>query len=801
MTTAEQLHDLRREKDFRPARFLMLLRRHFWLIGVSAGVVLAASVAYALFWPAVYEGDASLRIDKAKTELPNADFALETELNTEIEVLSSRSLVGELVDSLGLRFEIATPRTTTADAVLASLVVPAAADTASLELRLRPDSTVLVLRDGSVDTVGLGRVGHPLTLKGGITLTVAPAALAYKSITATVAARDDAIDEAIKRLKIDRPVRLGNLVTVAYRDRSAGQARDGANLLVRRFLAGRTSQGHGAARASVAFLQAQLDSLSTELRAAEDSLRRFRESRGVVDIGMEATTGVTQMAQLRAQRDDMAAERDALASLLAEVRATQVSAESLGPSPYRRLIAFPSLLKNDAASQILRSLAAVEDQRAELLIRRMPADSDVQTLTARIQELDDQLRSIAETYLQGLSNQVAAIDLNIAGMGRQLAEVPGKEFEAARLERRPKVLQDMYALLATRLKEAEIAQAAEEQDIRVVDAATLPLKPAWPRPLICVAGGLFLGLLVGLLAAFVREYFDKSVHTRYDVQALTGVPVLGLIPRFPKSRRHSRSHRDGKGLVVGVNRAAGVDLNDERNPRGMLVAGRKRLSGIAEAYGHLQTNLAFSKADHPPKVLMITSPLPGDGKTTSATNLALTLAQRGQRVLVIDADLRRGVINRAFSTSRSPGLTEVLTGKEPLEKAIWTVKTAQGHKLSFVPTGELPSHPAGLLGSNAMRELLTRLAATYDVILIDSAPVNSVTDTAVLAPLVDGVLVVARSGSTPLEALAFGIEQLRHVRAPLIGAILNDIDLRRDAAYDSVYRYYGHTEYAAAGPG
>jgi capsular exopolysaccharide synthesis family protein len=195
---------------------------------------------------------------------------------------------------------------------------------------------------------------------------------------------------------------------------------------------------------------------------------------------------------------------------------------------------------------------------------------------------------------------------------------------------------------------------------------------------------------------------------------------------------------------------------------------------------------------------MITSPLPGDGKTTSATNLALILSQRGQKVVLIDADLRRGVINRAFSTSRSPGLTEVLTGQEPLEKGIWTVKTGEGHKLYFIPTGELPAHPAGLLGSEAMKNLLATLVQRYDVVLLDSAPVNAVTDSAVLARHTDGVLVVARAGTTPLEALSFGIEQLRHVKAPILGAILNDIDLKRDTAYDRVYQYYGAPEYTGA---
>jgi tyrosine-protein kinase Etk/Wzc len=803
MATVEQLQAARREDDFRPARFLMLIRRHLWLIIGIATAVVVVVVAYTVLATQIWQATASIRIDHSKTAAAQGDFTLETEINTEMAVLGSRSLAEEAVDSLSLRGAISAPRRTVRSHVLSALNISPAADTATLVLTQQPDSGFLVTRDDTKDTVGKAVIGKPATLKGGVSLTLAPGALEAPIYELDIADRTYTLDGFQKALNIDRPSRLGNLVTVAYKGSDALLAREIVDLVVRRFIISRQAQGQGTAQASVSFLKLQLDSLSRQLRYAEDSLRTFRDQRHVVDIGVEATSGVNHLADLQAMRNDLSSERDALGQMLAEIRAATVVAVPGAPSPYRRLLAFPTLLKNQAASQLLNSLAGLEDQRAQLLIRRTPADPDVQTVNQRITDLDDQLRAMAETYHSGLANQIAALDITIAKMTSQLAEVPGKELEAARLERRPKVLGELYELLQTRLKEAELAAAAEEQDILLVDPASVPYKPVSPRKMLNLAAGLFLGGLLGLLAAFAREFFDHSVHTRYDVQALTGVPVLGLIPRFPQARRRvkSASEHAKKNLVVGVNGDAGRDLatgGDARDPRKMLVAGRRRLSGIAEAFGHLQTNLAFVGADGGPRVIMITSPLPGDGKTTSATNLALILSQRGQRVVLIDADLRRGVINRAFSTSRSPGLTEALTGKEPLEKAIWTVKTGEGHKLYFIPTGELPTHPAGLLGSEAMKNLLDTLLHRYDVVLLDSAPVNSVTDSAVLARHTDGVLVVARSGTTPLEALSFGIEQLRHVKAPILGAILNDIDLKRDSAYDRVYQYYGAPEYTGA---
>ncbi|MEP6472410.1 MAG: GNVR domain-containing protein, partial [Gemmatimonadota bacterium] len=637
MATAEQLHATRRENDFRPARFLMLIRRHLWMIfGVGLGVMTVV-VAYTFLATKIWEATATVRVDHPKTAAPVGDFTLETEINTEMAVLASRSLAEQSVDSLGLRASLAIPYGPVSlgwrvvrSHVLSNIWVEPQADTSTMLLTQRSDSSFLVTRADTRDSLGVARVGSPLVLKNGVKLTLAAGALDQKQYELDINDRASTLDGFQKTLNIDRPSRLGNLVSVAYRDQDPKLARDLVDLVVRRFISSRQSQGQGTAQASVGFLRSQLDSLSQQLRFAEDSLRKFRDRRHVVDLGVEATSGVNHLADLQAQRSELASERDALGQMLIEIRGQAAAPVSGAPSPYRRLIAFPSLLRNQAAGQLLTSVAGLEDQRAQLLIRRTTADPDVQTIDQRITDLDSQLQAMAETYHAGLSNQISALDITIGRMSQQLAEVPGKELEAARLERRPKVLGDLYDMLQTRLKEAELAAAAEEQDILLVDPASVPFKPVWPKKLINVLAGFLLGGLLGLLAAYSREYFDRSVHTRYDVQSLTGVPVLGLIPRFPKSpRKLSKGVEQAKkNLVVGVNSDAGRDLpsTDGRDPKKMLVAGKRRLHGIAEAFGHLQTNLAFLGSEGGPRIIMITSPLPGDGKTTNATNLALILA-------------------------------------------------------------------------------------------------------------------------------------------------------------------------------
>jgi capsular exopolysaccharide synthesis family protein len=219
---------------------------------------------------------------------------------------------------------------------------------------------------------------------------------------------------------------------------------------------------------------------------------------------------------------------------------------------------------------------------------------------------------------------------------------------------------------------------------------------------------------------------------------------------------------------------------------------------MAEAYGVLQTNIAFARPDAPVKTLVFTSPLAGDGKTTTAVNLSISLAQRGVRVLLVDADLRRGLVHSALGGGREPGLSEVLRGHTPFDAARRSVTVGERGRLDFLPTGKLITDNVGQTGSPAMREFLLQAREEYDIVIVDTPPVNIITDAALLGSSADGVVLVARSGVTDAAALTYAVEQLRHVRAPLLGVVLNDIDLRRDAAYDSSYRYFRDYEYSTS---
>ena len=209
------------------------------------------------------------------------------------------------------------------------------------------------------------------------------------------------------------------------------------------------------------------------------------------------------------------------------------------------------------------------------------------------------------------------------------------------------------------------------------------------------------------------------------------------------------------------------------------------------------TNLGFAGVANPIRVVLVTSALPGDGKTTVATNLALTIAREGKRVLLIDADLRGGRVDAALRLPLAAGLGEVLRGQQEFETAVMQVPADGGREVHVLPRGTAKADPAALLASDKPREVLARARELYDMVIIDTPPVNAVADAALLSRQCDGVLIVARAGVTARDALVFAMEQLRIVHAPVIGAVLNDVDLRGDAGVDGAYQYYGR--YAHSG--
>jgi capsular exopolysaccharide synthesis family protein len=778
---------------------IRLVRRHTLLVAACAIVAGAAGMFVTARLPRLYEASVAIRVDEKApqaTAIGAPNYSRDNALGTEVEMLRSRELALAVVDSLGLRLAVAELGSGAGKPVSRSMAmsdVRVRADAPPMWYKLVqvPDGG-LELQDSSGSSVVRPSIGEMVRV-GGIMFRLAPGVADYVPLKLAVLTADEAADALRRSVSPGRRSRDADLIDVQVRGNDPVLVRDIANAYGRLYVATHQSARQLEAKHSVAFLGEQLDRVSRQLDSAEHSLESYRTRAGAINLTEEASTGVSRRGELLAQRNAIDAERDALDRL---VRSTRAGESSRGADHYRELLAFPTLLRSGAASGLQSALSAAEQKRSDLLTRRTERDEEVKATEARIAELHGQIRDFAMTYLQGLTNQVDALDATLSRSDAALSTLPQKELRQSELERAAKTTEAVYAMLQDRYKEAEIAAAATDASIRLVDEAVLPRRPVSPKPLLNLVLAMLAGLMIGVGGAFLRDSSDRSLRTRAQLLALTGSPVLSLIPRLKSPSGFSARFpglltRTG-GQPQDSRRGDGSSHSVVRQSRSPVTSySAEDLFSFAASYSRLVTNLGFAGFANPIRVVLVASALPGDGKTTVATNLALTIAREGKRVLLIDADLRGGRIDTMLRLPVGAGLGEVLRGQHAFEAAVRQVPAGDGRVMHVLPRGTAKADPAALLASDKPREVLARARELYDMIILDTPPVNAVADAALLSRQCDGVLVVARAGVTARDALVFAMEQLRIVHAPVIGAVLNDVDLRGDAGVDGAYQYYG----------
>jgi capsular exopolysaccharide synthesis family protein len=321
----------------------------------------------------------------------------------------------------------------------------------------------------------------------------------------------------------------------------------------------------------------------------------------------------------------------------------------------------------------------------------------------------------------------------------------------------------LYQGLLQKLKEAGVLAGLHANDVEIIDRALVPIVKSAPKVQLYLMLGLAVGVVAGILLAFLVDSLDTSILDIDVLEQTTGVPTIGTIPKA----------RAGQSVTFN----GGVQETELDN------ATRRMM----ESYWALRTSLLLSHAGAPPRTLAITSAIPSEGKTTTAINLALTLAQGEDRVLLIECDLRRPTFGLRMGIGGA-GLTQYLAGIKPLSEC---VRTLPGQAfLDVIPAGVTPPNPAQLLGSRQFRNLLAEMRSEYKFIILDSPPIASVSDVQIIAAEMDGVLLVVRSGSTSRHIVQRSCRMLRQTGARLLGCVLNGIDFRSDK-----YGYYGYSNY------
>ncbi len=447
-------------------------------------------------------------------------------------------------------------------------------------------------------------------------------------------------------------------------------------------------------------------------------------------------------------------------------------------------LASSSSHSNDLVGSLLKRKAELDEQYAEALDQYGPNFPKVLRIAAQQKQNTQNLENARTSMISGLKEDFDTASSHVEILQEALDKQKAEANDLAEKLVQYHILQhdadsnkQLYDGLQQKLKEATITVGLHSDNIRVVDPALVPSSPSRPQKARNIVLAFLVGLVGGIGLALFREYLDNTVKSPDDVEALTGLPSLAVVPSLPgMNTSHNRLARSAEATPGG-------------GPRVELLSFVQPKSQISEAFRALRTSLLLSQADHPPQVILVTSALPREGKTTAAVNLAVTLAQLGDRTLLIDSDMRKPGVRRALNltSGKEAGLSSYLAGVSTLDEV--TVPHPTIENLVALTTGPVPPSPADLLSSHRMREAIAELRHKFKFVVIDSPPVMAATDAVLISALTDGVLLVVRSGETPKEAFTRTRDLLAAVKCRLLGVVLNAVDSSAPDYYYS-YRYY-----------
>jgi succinoglycan biosynthesis transport protein ExoP len=475
---------------------------------------------------------------------------------------------------------------------------------------------------------------------------------------------------------------------------------------------------------------------------------------------------------------------------LTEAQSERVKKEALYQfAKAGNLDAVPQVQGNPVLTDLLRKRSDASANYNDALSQYGPNFPKVQRLQAQLKELDETIQKEKQNVVNNLENDYrearqreALLNSELDQQKTEVNQMSEKMVEYNILKREAEANKSLYEGLLTKLKEAGISAGLRSSNIRVVDPAMIPSTPSRPAKARNVALAFLVGLVGGIGLALMREYLDNTVKTPDDIESLARLPSLAVVPQFGGSNGTGKRN----GLFKSFPAANGHDRRIE------LVAQHLPKSQMSEAFRALRTALLLSQADHPPQVILVTSALPREGKTTAAANLAVTLAQLGDSTVLVDADLRKPGVGRLLNLTggKYAGLSSYLAGVSSLD--LVTVQHPQIPNLAAIPTGPLPPNPADLLSSHKLAEAIAELRKKYKFVVIDSPPIMAATDAVILSVQTDGVLLVVRSGETPKEAFTRTRDLLLSVKCHILGVVLNAVDSSAPDYYYS-YRYYPYS--------
>lgn len=557
-----------------------------------------------------------------------------------------------------------------------------------------------------------------------------------------------------------------DIVTVTYTSADPQFAAKSANIVIDEYIKYIIDRKSNANQQAREFLESQLDQAKANLEKTEEMLGSFAKSVNIVSLNENLNLVYTQLEGLNKALSEAETERLSKQALYDQIQS--------GNFEY-----LPQVINDESMAEVRAKYSELKSEYDNMAVVFGPNYPELKQLGAKVRRMESEMKKRVSGVAKSIKSDYEAAQKkeNILRertleQNKRAAELNDKAIQYKILEREVETNKSIYDSLLTRLKETEVTSANEITNVQVVDYASVPKAPFQPNLRKNLLQATIFGLMLGCFLAFVLNYFDNTIKDEEEVKTKFPVPFLGSIPLSFEEES-----------ILNVEKAVYTDPKSQ----------------ISEAFRVVRTSLLYSSPDRPPKSILVTSTQPLEGKTTSATNIALAMVQSGNKVLIIDSDLRKPRLHKLFTkngngnghASNNNGLSSYLVGEMSIEDVV-TDTEIEG--LYFLPSGPIPPNPAELVGSMKMKELIELLEKDYDQIILDGAPISGFADSRLVSRLVDGVLIVTSVGITQKNVLKNSIEEIRKVRGKIIGTIVNRLESRRGRYGYNYYYYYSNED-------
>lgn len=713
----------------------VILKRRWAIITVFAVIVVSVTI-HAYTATPIYKATARLIIDKENPNVMSIQEVMAVDTSgtdyyqTQYKIIESRNVARAVIKRLNLDKN--------------EEFVPRPRDNFLANLKRSVQKTAAAFKKAVVALLRTSEAGSSQALKEHDP--------DYKLVSAF-----------IDRIKVN-PISNSRLVDIGFEAKDPVLAAKITNTLAQAYIEQNLDTKLKAVKGAVRWLNNRVVAEREKVEKSEQALLAYKTRHSIVTDFTSDVEKIT--AQKLAHLNTQIVEAESV-RVEAETRYKQALELKRTPD---MLDSIPEVLNNELIQHIKSMEVELYKRISELSKKYGQKHPQMIALQAELKTLQKRKTYEVKRVVNSLNNEYRvarakeeSLKASLAKQRKESLDLNQKAIEYGVLQREVESARQMYQLLINRFKETSLTEDMKAGNIRVLDRAEVSKSPVKPRKQRNILMSVLFGLAGGLGLAFFLEYLDNTIKDPEDIKRYLNIPYLGPVP------------------VIVPNDNQGEDVPPE-----MVVLNSPK-STASEAYRGIRTNILFSSAESEPQVIMVTSSGPQEGKTITSSNLAITMAQSGNKVVLLDCDMRRPRVNKLFGISRNRGMTNLLVEKTDLKLTVFNTSVPNLH---VIPSGPIPPNPSEILGSKRMEELIEVLRKNFTRIIIDTPPITAVTDAALLGKLSDGVVLVVRANRTVRDMAKTGLEQLTAVGAKLLGVVLNGVGMGRGSYYYYQYYYY-----------